>query len=86
MIAGDKAINYFSVLLRYHPASPLSVKSKQNCEISPPSGSRSVEKRMSMNGILRISVVFTPEIAQFQLGDFEFEPFLTTKMSPSPPC
>jgi hypothetical protein len=35
-------------------------------------GSRSVEKRMSMNDVFRCGVVSTHEIAQFQLGDLNF--------------
>ena len=48
------------------PPSPLSVNFVR------PSGSRSVEKRMSKNRKLRFCVSFTPEIAQLHLGDFAF--------------
>ncbi len=48
------------------PPSPLSVKSQSL------TGSRSVEKRMSKNGILCFGVVSTPEIAQCPLGDLNF--------------
>ncbi len=42
-------------------------------KVSPePTGSRSVEKRMGKYRILRFGVIFTPEIAQFQLGDLTF--------------
>jgi hypothetical protein len=37
-----------------------------------PTGSRSVEKRMEKNEVLRCGVVSTPEIAQFRLGDLNF--------------
>jgi hypothetical protein len=66
IIAGniDAILPY--VLLNGHPPSPQSVKS------CGPSGSRSVEKRMVKNEVLRYGVIFTPEIAQLLLGDLTF--------------